>query len=81
MADDHPLYRDGVVRSLNDAGGFEVVAEAASADEAVARAAETAPDLVLLDISMPGGGHAALRQIHAADPRVRVRDADGLGRG
>jgi len=78
IADDHPLYRDGVARTLTESGQFEVVAEAGSAAEAVAIVARERPDVVLLDISMPGGGIAALREIVAmevsqgASPRVAM---------
>jgi DNA-binding NarL/FixJ family response regulator len=63
IADDHPLYREGVARSLVESGRFDVVGEAATGQEAVAMVARLAPDLALLDISMPDGGIAALRQI------------------
>ncbi|MBP1806050.1 response regulator [Rubellimicrobium aerolatum] len=65
VADDHPLYRDGVTRTLAESGRFAVVGEAASAAEAEAAVSRERPDLVLLDISMPGGGIAALRRIMA----------------
>lgn len=72
VADDHPLYRDGVVRSLTESGRFDIVAEAATAAEAVAATERTRPDLVLLDISMPGGGIAALERIRAMPEPPRV---------
>ena len=64
LADDHPIYREGVARTLTDAGGIEVVGQA-SDGEAAARVTEALnPDLVLLDISMPrGGGLGALSRI------------------
>lgn len=62
VVDDHPLYRDGVIRSLAESG-FSVVAQGASADEAYALCAEHHPAIVLLDISMPGGGVDAARRI------------------
>lgn len=68
IADDHPLFREGVARSLTESGRFDVLAEAATADEAVSLTAAHAPDVVLLDISMPGGGISALRRITAMDP-------------
>lgn len=78
LADDHPIFRDGLARTLADAGGIEVVGQASDGDEVVRLAAELAPDLVLLDISMPkGGGLAALRQIRAlpAPPHVAMLTA------
>lgn len=65
LADDHPLLREGVARTLAESGRFEVVGEAANADEAVALAERERPHLLLLDISMPGGGLAALRRVLA----------------
>ncbi len=72
VADDHPLYREGVCRSLEESGRFSIAGEAATADEAVRMAGELCPDVVLLDISMPGGGIAAPRRIHAAQPDIRI---------
>lgn len=73
LADDHPIYRDGLVRSLADAGGIDIVGVARDGEEAVLVAAREKPDVVLLDISMPkGGGIGALTQIMAMDPAPRV---------
>ncbi len=69
IADDHPLYREGVSRSLSDDAAIRVVGEGQDADSAVELTARLKPDVVLLDISMPGGGIAALRRIMAlSDP-------------
>ena len=67
VADDHPLYRDGVARALADDPSIEVVGQGEDADSAVALARQHRPDLVLLDLSMPGGGIDALRRIRATD--------------
>ncbi len=72
IADDHPLFREGVVRSLREAGGFEVAAEAASGPEAIAAIGSQKPDLALLDISMPGSGLVAAAEITERFPDVRV---------
>ena len=75
VADDHPIYRDGLARTLADAGDIEVVGTAGDGEEAVARVLALRPDLVLLDISMPkGGGMGALERIMAmeAPPRVAM---------
>lgn len=64
VADDHPLYREGVARSLADDAAFAVVGQAADADGAVELVERLAPDIALLDLSMPaGGGISALRRI------------------
>ncbi len=78
LADDHPIYREGVARTLADAGGIEVVGQAADGEAAVALVAQLRPDLVLLDISMPkGGGLPALARISQMDgpPRVAMLTA------
>jgi two-component system nitrate/nitrite response regulator NarL len=63
LADDHPIYRDGVARTLAEAG-IDVVGQAQDGEAAVAMTQGLRPDLVLLDISMPkGGGIGALTQI------------------
>ncbi len=66
IADDHPLVRDGIVAILEREGDVEVVAEAASGPEAVALVERHAPDVVLMDLRMPGGdGVAAIRELRA----------------
>ena len=70
LADDHALFRDGVA-SLLGAWGHEVVGQAADGPSAVALAHELVPDLVLMDVAMPGGGIEATRQI-AADERIAI---------
>ncbi len=66
VADDHPIFREGLVRSLEETGEFRVVGTGATAEEAVRLAAEKRPDLALLDLSMPGNGLTAVRRIHEA---------------
>lgn len=63
VADDHPIFRDGLIKSLEETGEFRVVAVASSADEAAKLANDKHPDLALLDLSMPGGGLTALAEI------------------
>ncbi len=65
IADDHPPTRAGVRDALASSGGFEVVAEVGTADDAVSRAAELQPDVCLLDINMPGNGITAAARITA----------------
>lgn len=75
IADDHPLYREGVARSLAEDPAFAVLGQAPDADGAVELCLRLQPDVVLLDISMPaGGGISALRRIMAmaAPPKVAM---------
>jgi DNA-binding NarL/FixJ family response regulator len=73
VADDHPVYRDGLRLLLSDRDGIEVVATATSGEEAVALAASTSPDVVIMDLRMGGlNGIEATRQILAAQPATAV---------
>lgn len=72
VIDDHPLFREGVVRTLNDEPGMQVVAEGGDAAEALRLAREHLPDVILLDVSMPGGGLKAAADIATACPVVRI---------
>lgn len=72
VADDHPIYRDGVITSLEETGEFTVVGTASSAKEAIRIAEAKRPDIALLDLSMPGGGLAAVRAISAAGSAKHV---------
>jgi len=73
LADDHPLFRDGVAFSLGADPGLEVVAQADSAEEAVELARRLRPDVAILDISMPKmGGVAAAAEIAAMDSGTRI---------
>ncbi len=72
VCEDHALFRRAVVTSLEDAG-FDVVAEATTGAEAIERARDHAPDLVLMDLRMPdGNGDVATAAITAARPWSRV---------
>jgi DNA-binding NarL/FixJ family response regulator len=72
VADDHPLFRAGVITSLRAAGDIEIVGQAADADGAVRIVREHLPDLVLLDVTMPGSGLDAARKIATACPATRI---------
>ncbi|MBZ0163779.1 MAG: response regulator transcription factor [Notoacmeibacter sp.] len=63
VIDDHPLYRSGVVRTLSEAEGLLVLGEGGSTREALDLAERVKPQIMLLDISMPGNGIEAARQI------------------
>jgi len=72
IADDHPLFRDGLRRLLQTEPGFEVVGEAADGEKLVALARKTKPDILLLDLSMPKqDGMDVLRELSAS--RIPVR--------
>jgi DNA-binding NarL/FixJ family response regulator len=73
IADDHAILREGLKTLLSMAPDMEVVGEAGEGQEAVQRTLELAPDVLLLDISMPGlGGIEALRMLRSMKARVRV---------
>jgi two-component system, NarL family, nitrate/nitrite response regulator NarL len=72
VADDHPMFRAGIVFTFKNASGFEIVGEAATADEAIQAAKSHKPDIVMLDVNMPGSGLAAAAEITRSCPNVRV---------
>lgn len=72
VIDDHPLFREGVTRSLSEIDGFEIVAEGSSKDDALRIAANLRPDVMLLDISMPGGGLNAIPLILDIVPLQKI---------
>ncbi|HSO70545.1 MAG TPA: response regulator transcription factor [Arachnia sp.] len=73
VVDDHPLYREGLVGLLGTTHDLVVVGQAADGLEAVRLAAELSPDVVVMDITMPGlDGIEATRRIVSASPPVRV---------
>jgi len=73
IADDHPLVRNGLRGCLARHGRFLVVGEAADGREAVARAKELSPDLVLMDIDMPKlNGLSATEILHRDNPKMKI---------
>lgn len=73
VCDDHALVRSGLRRLLESEEVFEVVGEAADAEQAVEKTAQLAPDVLLLDVVMPGrSGIDALLDLRAASPETRV---------
>ncbi len=72
VADDHPMFRAGVVGSLQEVEGIEVVGEAGDAASALALARSELPDVIILDIAMPGSGLSAAREIATVCPATRI---------
>ena len=73
IVDDHPLVRAGIAQLLESTEDISVVGQAADGEEGIAAVAELEPDLVLMDLSMPGmDGRTATRRIREAHPNVRV---------
>ncbi|MEZ0073958.1 response regulator [Planotetraspora sp. GP83] len=73
IVDDHPVVREGLRGMLESDPGIEIVGEAGSGDEAVIRAGELRPDVILMDLRMPGGdGVSATTRILADHPESRV---------
>ncbi|WHO71831.1 response regulator transcription factor [Rhizobium sp. BT03] len=72
VVDDHPLFREGVTRSLSEISDFAVVGEGASSDDAAMIAANNRPDVMLLDVSMPGGGLSAIGAVLTRSPTTKV---------
>lgn len=72
VVDDHMLYRDGVVFALESEADIEVVAQGGTAAEALQIAQEQAPDILLLDMNMPGGGINAAAKIALRFPATKT---------
>ena len=73
VADDHTLFRDGLIALLNSVPDLEIVGQSASGHEAISQADELQPDVVLMDIQMPGiNGIDATRRIVNTSPHIGV---------
>jgi len=73
LVDDHDLVRTGVKRLLEDQGGFTIIAEATNGEEALRLAREMDPDVVLMDINMPGiGGMEATPKLLRHNPALKI---------
>jgi two-component system chemotaxis response regulator CheY len=77
---DDAMFMRSVISSVLTSAGYEVVGEAATGDEAVARYTELRPDVVTMDLLMPGmGGLDALKAIRAATPDARIVICSAMG--
>ena len=71
VVDDHSLFRAGVTHTLNNDTDIQIVGEGANRDDAIRLARDLLPDILLLDIRMPGGGVEAARSIAVTCPLSR----------
>lgn len=73
VVDDHDLVRTGITRMLADIDGLQVVGQADSGEESLKKARELKPDVVLMDVKMPGiGGLEATRKLLRSHPDIKV---------
>ncbi len=72
VIDDHPLFREGVMRILSEIAGFRIVGEGSTSEEALALSASISPDILLMDISMPGGGLNVILPILQKNPDQKI---------
>lgn len=73
VVDDHDLVRTGITRTLADIDGLQVVGEACTGEEALLKVRELKPDVVLMDVKMPGiGGLEATRKLMRSHPDIKV---------
>ncbi len=72
VVDDHPLFREGVVNTLIESGKFNVLAQAGNSEDAIMLAERHLPNLMLIDVSMPGGGIETAHQISIKTPIVKT---------
>lgn len=72
VIDDHPLFREGVKRSLGEMNDFQIVGEGCTKEDAIQISREQSPDVLLMDISMPGGGLNAILPILELSPEQKI---------
>lgn len=72
VVDDHPLFREGVMRILSEIPGFKIIGEGSSRADALVICATLTPDIMLMDISMPGGGLNAIQPLLEINPAQKI---------
>jgi len=73
VVDDHDLVRAGITRMLADIDGLQVVGQGSSGEEALRKARDLKPDVILMDVKMPGiGGLEATRKLQRSNPDIKV---------
>ncbi|WP_276122477.1 LuxR C-terminal-related transcriptional regulator [Pararhizobium qamdonense] len=72
VVDDHPLFREGIIRILSEIPGFRIVGQGSTSDEALSLSATLTPSILLMDISMPGGGLNAIVPILQENPDQKI---------
>ncbi|MDX2157449.1 MAG: response regulator transcription factor [Hyphomicrobiaceae bacterium] len=72
VVDDHPVVRRGVAETFAEEADMDVAGEGETAEDAVRLASELKPDLMVVDVSLPGGGIDAVRRIAASEPAIRL---------
>jgi two-component system, NarL family, nitrate/nitrite response regulator NarL len=72
IVDDHPLMLQGIRSAVSDSAEFEVVGSGSTLHEAVALAQNTAPDVMLLDINIPGNGFEAMKAVTKIHPGIKI---------
>ena len=72
VVDDHAIFRKGVLETLGHHADLKIIGEGASRDDALLLVEKLRPDIALIDLSMPGGGIQATRDIHTRYPSVKI---------
>jgi two-component system nitrate/nitrite response regulator NarL len=72
IVDDHPIFREGVAQTIRDESEMTIVAQGSSAEDAIRISTTLAPDVIIMDVSMPGGGIEAARVIQKSCPSVKM---------
>jgi two-component system, NarL family, nitrate/nitrite response regulator NarL len=72
VVDEHPLFRDGIVYNLESQSDIEIVGQGSTARDAIQIAQERQPDVLVIDIGIPGGGMRAIEEIALAHPTVMI---------